>query len=117
MIAIIADDFTGAAELAGISLRHGLTVELYLATVTKTAADVLVVCTDSRSLNIDDAKKATADAVENILQFNPEFIYKKIDSVLRGHVMEEVKLQMALCCSFIMRLVFSNHSSLIVSGR
>ena len=97
MIAIIADDFTGAAELAGISLRHGLTVELYLATVTKTAADVLVVCTDSRSLNIDDAKKATADAVENILQFNPEFIYKKIDSVLRGHVMEEVKLQMALC--------------------
>jgi uncharacterized protein YgbK (DUF1537 family) len=50
MIAVIADDFTGAAELAGISLRYGLKVELCVGKVEYKNADVLVVSTDSRSL-------------------------------------------------------------------
>ncbi len=97
MIAVIADDFTGAAELAGISLRYGLTIELYLDEVTTTNADVLVMCTDSRSLNVHEAKRVTAAAVENILSLNPSLIYKKIDSVLRGYVREEIDVQMKLC--------------------
>jgi uncharacterized protein YgbK (DUF1537 family) len=97
MIAVIADDFTGAAELAGISLRYGLTVELYLGEVTTTNADAVITCTDSRSLNVEDAKRATAAAIQNILNLNPTLIYKKIDSVLRGYVMEEVHVQMTLC--------------------
>jgi D-threonate/D-erythronate kinase len=94
MIAIIADDFTGAAELAGISLRYGLTVELCLVDVDYVNADVLIVCTDSRSVNKKAAEKITADVVEQILKLKPTFIYKKIDSVLRGHVLAELQIQM-----------------------
>lgn len=96
MIAVIADDFTGAAELAGISLRYGLNVELYTAEVVATNADVLIVSTDSRSLNKADALKRTEAALKSVLQLNPSFIYKKIDSVLRGYVIDELKVQMQL---------------------
>jgi D-threonate/D-erythronate kinase len=94
MIAVIADDFTGAAELAGISLRYGLTVELCLGEVNYVNADVLIVCTDSRSVNKVAAEKITASIVEQVLKLKPAFIYKKIDSVLRGHVLAELKIQM-----------------------
>jgi D-threonate/D-erythronate kinase len=94
MIAIIADDFTGAAELAGISLRYGLTVELCLLEVNYVNADVLIVCTDSRSVNEAAAKKITEDVVNEIFKLKPTFIYKKIDSVLRGYVLAELKIQM-----------------------
>ena len=72
MIAVIADDFTGAAELAGISLRYGLSVEVFLNNVTATDADVIVVCTDSRSLNNTNAKEVTAKVVKNVLQLNSQ---------------------------------------------
>jgi D-threonate/D-erythronate kinase len=96
MIAVIADDLTGAAELAGISLRYGLNVELYIAEIVATSADVLIVSTDSRSLQKEEALKRTEKVVQEILQLNPSFIYKKIDSVLRGYVVDELKLQMQL---------------------
>ena len=96
MIAIVADDFTGAAELAGISLRYGLNVELYTADVVATDADVVIVSTDSRSLNKADALKRTEAVLKSVLKLNPSFIYKKIDSVLRGYVIDELKLQMQL---------------------
>ena len=96
MIAVIADDFTGAAELAGISLRYGLTVEICLNDVSSTKADVLIVCTDSRSMQKAAAIYCTADAVEAILKFKPSLLYKKIDSVLRGYVIDEIKVQMEL---------------------
>jgi len=96
MIAVIADDFTGAAELAGISLRYGLNVELYTGDVASTNADVLIISTDSRSLPKEEALKQTEKAVREILQVKPSCIYKKIDSVLRGYVIDELKLQMQL---------------------
>jgi uncharacterized protein YgbK (DUF1537 family) len=96
MIAVIADDFTGAAELAGISLRFGLTVELCVDEVNYKNADVLVVSTDSRSLNKEAALHKTERVLKAVLQLHPSFIYKKIDSVLRGYVVGEIKLQMQL---------------------
>lgn len=96
MIAVIADDFTGAAEIAGISLRYGLTVELYTGNVTATDADVLIVSTDSRSLNKQAALNVTEQRLKEVLQLHPVFIYKKIDSVLRGYVLDELRLQMQL---------------------
>jgi D-threonate/D-erythronate kinase len=94
MIAVIADDLTGAAEIAGIGLRYGLIVELATTVTTGTEADLLVVSTDSRSLTRDDAKKVTIDVVKAILLLKPDLIYKKIDSVLRGYVLDELNIQM-----------------------
>ncbi|HTH31483.1 MAG TPA: four-carbon acid sugar kinase family protein, partial [Lacibacter sp.] len=96
MIAVIADDFTGAAELAGISLRYGLKAELCTGDNVATDADVLIVSTDSRSLNKQAALQVTEQRLKEVLQLNPTFIYKKIDSVLRGYVLDELQLQMRL---------------------
>ena len=96
MFAVIADDFTGAAELAGISLRYGLSVELCVAGVEYKNADVLIVSTDSRSLNKKKAIDVTEKTVKQVLQLKPEWIFKKIDSVLRGYVLEELKVQMRM---------------------
>ncbi len=94
MIAVIADDFTGAAELAGISLRYGLKVELCTAEIPASNADVLIVSTDSRSLNRVNALEKTGDVLKQVLKLNPAWVYKKIDSVLRGYVVDELKVQM-----------------------
>ena len=96
MIAVIADDFTGAAELAGISLRYGLKVELCVGEVEYKNADVLVVSTDSRSLKKNEAIRITEELLKKILALKPKLVYKKIDSVLRGHVLDELKVQMRL---------------------
>lgn len=95
-IAVIADDFTGAAELAGISLRYGLSVSVHLDNNINDAADVTIVSTDSRSMQKGAAIYCTADTVEAVLKHQPSLLYKKIDSVLRGYVIDEVKVQMEL---------------------
>src|SRR5882757_10096749 len=43
MIAVIADDLTGAAELGGIGLRYGLSVEVNMDVNLSTKADLLVI--------------------------------------------------------------------------
>ena len=93
MIAVIADDFTGAAELAGIGLRYDLKVELATSAV-RTDGGLLVVSADSRSLNSRVAEKVITKTVKEMLALQPSFIYKKIDSVFRGHVLDEIKIQM-----------------------
>ena len=99
MIAVIADDFTGAAELAGISLRYGLKVSVCLHDEMDEDADVLIISTDSRSLKKKEALKVTTNVVRKVVQLKPDLVYKKIDSVLRGYVLDELKVQMQLCGS------------------
>jgi D-threonate/D-erythronate kinase len=96
MIVVIADDFTGAAELAGISLRYGLSVSVHLDNNIDANADVVIISTDSRSMQKAAAIYCTADAVEAIIEYEPSLLYKKIDSVLRGYVIDEAKVQMEL---------------------
>ncbi|MES2774791.1 MAG: four-carbon acid sugar kinase family protein [Bacteroidota bacterium] len=95
MLAVIADDFTGAAEIGGLALRYGLSVEIATAVPAASAVEVLIVSTDSRSMNKEEAWKITADTLDKLLALKPVFIYKKIDSVLRGHVLAELKIQLA----------------------
>jgi uncharacterized protein YgbK (DUF1537 family) len=94
MIVVIADDLTGAAELAGIGLRYNMKTELATSVIMDTVADLFVVCTDSRSLNKMGAQKITTETVKEVLKLKPDLIYKKIDSVFRGHVVEELEIQM-----------------------
>lgn len=96
MIAVIADDFTGAAELAGIGLRYGLSVQLCTHEARSDQAELLVVSTNSRSLNLEDAVAVTIAALGRLIQYAPSFIYKKTDSVLRGHVLAELTIQMQM---------------------
>jgi uncharacterized protein YgbK (DUF1537 family) len=111
MIAVIADDFTGAAEIAGIGLRYGLHVEVSMSVVMNPKVDLLIVCTDSRSLNKKDAEQVTARTVKEILNLKPGLIYKKIDSVFRGYVLDEIKTQMQVS-GFNKALIIGGNPSL-----
>lgn len=96
MIAVIADDFTGAAELAGIALRYNLKIQLAMPGVAYNGAELFIVCTDSRSMNKEQAVAIHSKIVSDVIKLKPEFIFKKIDSVLRGHVLDELKIQMSV---------------------
>ena len=94
MIAVIADDFTGAAEIGGIGLRHGLKVVIETEPLNGHDADLLVIATDTRSLSPEEASSQIDYITKALLKLNPELIYKKIDSVLRGNITDELMAQM-----------------------
>lgn len=94
MIAVIADDFTGAAELGGIGLRYGLTVEISTEVNSTTNADLIVIDADTRSGNETNAIQKIEKITQALTALKPEWIYKKTDSVLRGHVVAELNAQM-----------------------
>ncbi|MES2275536.1 MAG: four-carbon acid sugar kinase family protein [Bacteroidota bacterium] len=95
MIAVIADDLTGAAELAGIGLTYHLKTEINTIVDPECDADLLIIATDTRSMPVDEAKKVITQITQQLLKLTPRLIFKKIDSVLRGHVLDEIESQMA----------------------
>ncbi|MBM4144347.1 MAG: hypothetical protein FJ225_12255 [Lentisphaerae bacterium] len=96
MMFVIADDITGAVELAGIGWRYGLTVALQRdLNATPPGADLLVLDTDSRSLTEPEARESVALAATHTR--GADWVYKKVDSVLRGPVRAE-------CTELAMRL-------------
>jgi D-threonate/D-erythronate kinase len=94
MIAVIADDFTGAAEIGGIGLRHGLKVLIETEVNNPVNVDLLIIATDTRSMDAIDAANYISGLTRKLLQLSPAFIYKKIDSVLRGNIACEISAQM-----------------------
>ncbi len=91
MITVIADDITGAAEMAGIGFRFGLRTSL----ITETGGplpdcDVLVVATDTRSMSEQEAVDETHRIVRELVKGGASNFFKKTDSALRGHVVPEL---------------------------
>lgn len=95
MIVVIADDLTGAAELGGLGLRYGLKVEINTEVNVHSGADLLIVSTDTRSMEKQEAIEAIADITQRVAQIKPQLIFKKVDSVLRGHIVAELTTQLA----------------------
>jgi uncharacterized protein YgbK (DUF1537 family) len=89
-IAILADDFTGAAELGAVALRYGLSARVQGRWEADSGADVLVLNTDSRSLTVAQAAGVVAK-VARPLRGAATWVYKKVDSVLRGPVVAEIE--------------------------
>jgi uncharacterized protein YgbK (DUF1537 family) len=94
MIAVIADDLTGAAELAGIGLTYGLKTEVLTNMQYAQETDLVIIATDTRSLSETDAKRIIHEITLKLIAFKPRVIFKKIDSVLRGHVIAELRTQL-----------------------
>jgi uncharacterized protein YgbK (DUF1537 family) len=90
MIGVIADDLTGASELGGIGVRHGLRAEVVLQGECIGNADLLCIDTDSRSRPAKEAARRAANAASKLRKAGALWIYKKVDSVLRGNVLAEV---------------------------
>jgi uncharacterized protein YgbK (DUF1537 family) len=94
MIGVIADDLTGAAELGAVGLRHGLRAEIVRNGKPSGETDLVCVDTDSRSQNPVEAGRRAAAAAKMLRQAGAKWIYKKVDSVLRGQVTAEVEAVM-----------------------
>jgi uncharacterized protein YgbK (DUF1537 family) len=87
-IAVIADDLTGAMDTGARLAEAGLTTLLSLGSESLPPSDVLVVSTESRHLPRDQAASRAMQAVKRVRVISPEhspWVYKKIDSTLRGH--------------------------------
>lgn len=94
MIAVIADDLTGAAELAGVGLNFQLRTEINMVVDPECTADLLIIATDTRSLPTAEAQQIITELTRQLIRLKPQLIFKKIDSVLRGNVVDEVTSQL-----------------------
>jgi uncharacterized protein YgbK (DUF1537 family) len=91
MIAVLADDLTGAAEIAGIGWRHGLRSTIVRRTEPPVETDLLVYDTDSRHCSSKEAARRVTAIARRLNQHSPQWIFKKVDSVLRGNVLAEIQ--------------------------
>jgi uncharacterized protein (DUF2141 family) len=93
-ILVIADDLTGAAEIAGIVLQSGLTAEVYnsLSEEDNFKSDVIILNSNTRSLTLEDVKNKIITIVDAVDFSVFNCIYLKFDSVLRGHISAEIEL-------------------------
>lgn len=93
---VIADDLTGAAEIAGVAHRLGCRVRLTTSVDGFLAEDeVVVLATDTRSMSREEALQTTRAVVQTFASMpgreRVERLFKKTDSVLRGHVVAELE--------------------------
>lgn len=91
MIVVIADDLTGAAELAGAALSHGLSAEVQTIFAPDSPAEVVCVDTDTRLMSPNLAAERVAEVARSVVAAKPKWIFKKCDSVLRGPVLAEAR--------------------------
>lgn len=96
---VIADDITGAAEVAGVAFAKGLPVRLVIGNNgfsgnIDAEPAITVIATDTRSMSEAEAVEEThricniLPPVEGLEKGN--FLFKKTDSALRGHVVAEL---------------------------
>lgn len=93
-LVVIADDITGAAEIAGIGLDFGLQVSLVMYTkgqdFVPPECDLLVIATDTRSMTESDATEESVWLAQTLRQSGLRNIFKKTDSAIRGHILAEL---------------------------
>ncbi|MBN1362726.1 MAG: hypothetical protein JW993_19160 [Sedimentisphaerales bacterium] len=94
MIAVIADDITGAAEIAAIGWRRGLSAQVQMTPNPKAGADLVTIDTDTRSLPGDTARSILKDIAGRLRALPVQWHFKKVDSVLRGNVGAELETLM-----------------------
>lgn len=94
-ILIIADDLTGTLDAAGPFCDHGFRVkaivdpEAFPNKVDIEDAEVLAINTESRHLSPSDAVTRMESCLRQIDTRSFSFIFKKIDSTMRGNVVVE----------------------------
>jgi uncharacterized protein YgbK (DUF1537 family) len=96
IVAVIADDITGAAEMAGIGFRHGFKTSLMTMTGQEETlalpdCELLVCATDTRSQTEQEAARITRQVTSRLVEAGVRYFFKKVDSALRGHVEAELQ--------------------------
>jgi uncharacterized protein YgbK (DUF1537 family) len=89
-VLVIADDLTGAAEIGGIGVQHGLSAKVIRGEFRDADADLLVLDTDTRNQSPQQAAECIRRILSGCQREKFELIYKKTDSILRGPVAAEI---------------------------
>ncbi|WPR77452.1 four-carbon acid sugar kinase family protein [Algoriphagus sp. NG3] len=89
-IVVIADDMSGAAELAGICARLEIPVSFSIGFCTPKEG-VTVIATDTRSMSEADARQEIKTLIRQLKEVGFTGLFKKADSVFRGHVAAEIE--------------------------
>ena len=92
-LALIADDLTGAADSSACFAAAGLSTAIPFTGPPYPPADVIALTTESRDMEAGAAARAVSTAIANLCGGSdgpPRWLYKKIDSMLRGHPREEL---------------------------
>ena len=95
MIAVVADDYSGAAELAGIGFSRGLSSGIHTEFGLNCPDELAVIDTDSRSCPEPVAAERVGHLTGCLTSCGPTWIFKKVDSVLRGPVLAELRSMLA----------------------
>jgi uncharacterized protein YgbK (DUF1537 family) len=90
----IADDLTGAAEIAGIGVRYGLPTRLAREPVSEVHDGLTVFDTDSRELSATDVARRLTEFVAGLPRSGFDLVFKKTDSALRGFACAEIEAVM-----------------------
>lgn len=93
---VIADDFTGALDTGVQFSQQGANTVVTTNPAIEfsdldISVEVLVINTESRYLCFEDAYERMRRIMKKAQQFKIPFIYKKVDSALRGNVSAEIK--------------------------
>ena len=93
-IFVIADDLTGAAEIAGIAYTAGLSVRIIfdIKELKLVTEDMVIVDSNTRSYSSIEASRKIAHIIDHIKIDDYAFFFKKIDSVLRGRILSEINV-------------------------
>lgn len=90
---IVADDLTGATDSAVQFAREGWAARLALtmpAVGSTEAGSVVALVTDARAQPAEDARAKTAAAVRGLRESGIEQLFLKIDSTMRGSVIDQI---------------------------
>jgi 2-keto-3-deoxygluconate permease len=93
-VLIVADDLTGASD-TGVQFSKKNLKSMVITNKDKInkslkECDVLVVDTESRSDDKDKAYRKTYEIGKIVKQYNIKYIYKKLDSTMRGNIGAEI---------------------------
>jgi 4-hydroxythreonine-4-phosphate dehydrogenase len=116
-VAILADDLSGAADSAVGFARRDVRTELLLGLQAATTGTVVACDLDTRRLGVERACVVAVAGWRWAREREPRWIYKKIDSKLRGHVVDELLALAPLLDPATLVLVCPAHPDAGVSYR
>ncbi|MGJ7046080.1 four-carbon acid sugar kinase family protein [Thermoanaerobacterium thermosulfurigenes] len=88
---VFADDFTGAND-TGVQLKkRGVDTYVTLYPEYVNTNSSFVIDTETRDLNFDEAYNRVKEASKILEKYDFKYVYKKVDSTLRGNISAEIK--------------------------
>lgn len=94
MIVVVADDISGAAEIAAAGKRWGLKAHVQTRFDPTASVNLIAVDTDTRSGTRQEAQTRITALADQLRSADIDWCFKKVDSVLRGHVYTELAILM-----------------------